>query len=131
MQYIHITFFDGRNIMIDINISKVCKSFGFDLVLNNIDITVQKGEKVRLKIFCLIQDSYNFLILDESTNHIDIDTREMLEESLKEFTGTILFVSHDSYFINKIATSIIEIKNKNITRYIGNYDDYREKINKI
>lgn len=89
------------------------------------------GEKVRLKIFCLIQDSYNFLILDEPTNHIDIDTREMLEESLQEFTGTILFVSHDRYFINKIATSIIEIKNKNITRYIGNYDDYREKINKI
>lgn len=131
MQYIHITFFDGRNIIIDINISKVCKSFGFDLVLNNIDITVQKGEKVRLKIFCLIQNSYNFLILDEPTNHIDIDTREMLEESLKEFTGTILFVSHDRYFINKIATSIIEIKNKNITKYIGNYDDYREKINKI
>ena len=131
MQYIHITFFDGRNIMIDINISKVCKSFGFDLVLNNIDITVQKGKKVRLKTFCLIQNSYNFLILDEPTNHIDIDTREMLEESLKEFTGTILFVSHDRYFINKIATSIIEIKNKNITRYIGNYDDYREKINKI
>ena len=112
--------------MIDINISKVCKSFGFDLVLNNIDITVQKGEKVRLKIFCLIQDSYNFLILDEPTNHIDIDTREMLEESLKEFTGTILFVSHDRYFINKIATSIIEIKNKNIIKYIGNYDDYQE-----
>lgn len=89
------------------------------------------GEKVRLKIFCLIQNSYNFLILDEPTNHIDIDTREMLEESLKEFTGTILFVSHDRYFINKIATSIIEIKNKNITKYIGNYDDYREKINKI
>lgn len=89
------------------------------------------GEKVRLKIFCLIQDSYNFLILDEPTNHIDIDTREMLEESLQEFTGTILFVSHDRYFINKIANSIIEIKNKNITRYIGNYDDYREKINKI
>lgn len=55
----------------------------------------------------------------------------MLEESLQEFTGTILFVSHDRYFINKIANSIIEIKNKNITRYIGNYDDYREKINKI
>ena len=89
------------------------------------------GEKVRLKIFCLIQNSYNFLILDEPTNHIDIDTREMLEESLKEFTGTILFVSHDRYFINKIATSIIEIKNKNITKYIGNYDDYREKIDKV
>ena len=81
--------------------------------------------------FAAAKNSYNFLILDEPTNHIDIDTREMLEESLREFTGTILFVSHDRYFINKIATSIIEIKNKNITRYIGNYDDYREKINKI
>ncbi|MGM9881373.1 MAG: ABC-F family ATP-binding cassette domain-containing protein [Bacilli bacterium] len=85
------------------------------------------GEKVRLKIFCLIQNSYNFLILDEPTNHIDIDTREMLEESLKDYSGTILFVSHDRYFINKIATSILEIKNKKITKYIGNYDDYREK----
>lgn len=86
------------------------------------------GEKVRLKLFCLIQDSYNFLILDEPTNHIDIDTREMLEESLKEYNGTILFVSHDRYFINKIATNIVEIKDKEITKYIGNYDDYQEKI---
>ena len=80
------------------------------------------GEKVRLKIFCLIQDSYNFLILDEPTNHIDIDTREMLEESLKEFTGTILFVSHDRYFINKIATSIIEIKNKFMFTNLNEYE---------
>ena len=104
--------------------------FSGDEALKEVKV-LSGGEKVRLKIFCLIQDSYNFLILDEPTNHIDIDTREMLEESLQEFTGTILFVSHDRYFINKIATSIIEIKNKNITRYIGNYDDYREKINKI
>lgn len=82
------------------------------------------GEKVRLKLFCLIQDSYNFLILDEPTNHIDIDTREMLEQALKEFNGTILFVSHDRYFINKIATHIMEIKDKKITKYLGNYDDY-------
>lgn len=82
------------------------------------------GEKVRLKLFCLIQDSYNFLILDEPTNHIDIDTREMLEEALLEFNGTILFVSHDRYFINKIATNILEINNYNITKYIGNYNDY-------
>lgn len=89
------------------------------------------GEKVRLKLFCLIQDSYNFLILDEPTNHIDIDTREILEESLKEYNGTILFVSHDRYFINKIATSIVEIKDKKITKYIGNYDDYQEKIRNV
>lgn len=85
------------------------------------------GEKVRLKIFSLIQNSYNFLILDEPTNHIDIDTREILEEALKDFQGTILFVSHDRYFVNKIATGILEIKDKNIIRYIGNYDDYIEQ----
>lgn len=88
------------------------------------------GEKVRLKIFSLIQDSYNFLILDEPTNHIDIDTREMLEEALKDYQGTILFVSHDRYFINKIANGILEIKDKNITRYVGNYDNYVEQKNK-
>ena len=83
------------------------------------------GEKVRLKLFCLIQDKYNFLILDEPTNHIDMDTREILENALIDFSGTILFVSHDRYFINKIATNIIELKNKKLTKYIGNYDEYR------
>ena len=88
------------------------------------------GEKVRLKLFCLIQDSYNFLILDEPTNHIDIDTREMLEESLIDYNGTILFVSHDRYFINKVATKIIELKDKNIKTYLGNYDYYLNKKDK-
>jgi len=83
------------------------------------------GEKVRLKLFCLIQGSYNFLILDEPTNHIDMDTREMLENALIEFNGTILFVSHDRYFINKITSHIIEIKDKKINKYIGNYDEYK------
>lgn len=83
------------------------------------------GEKVRLKLFCLIQDKYNFLIFDEPTNHIDINTREILENALIAFKGTLLFVSHDRYFINKIATNIIEIKNKKVNKYIGNYDDYK------
>lgn len=83
------------------------------------------GEKVRLKLFCLIQDSYNFLILDEPTNHIDMDTREILENALIEFNGTILFVSHDRYFINKITSHIIEIKDKKMNKYIGNYDEYK------
>lgn len=82
------------------------------------------GEKVRLKLFCLIQDKYNFLILDEPTNHIDIDTREILEKSLIDFNGTILFISHDRYFINKVATNIILLKDKKLNKYIGNYDDY-------
>ena len=80
------------------------------------------GEKIRLKLFCLVQDKYNFLILDEPTNHIDIDTREILEKSLIDFNGTILFISHDRYFINKIATNIIKICDKKLNKYIGNYD---------
>lgn len=82
------------------------------------------GERVRLKLFCLTQSKYNFLILDEVTNHIDIDTREMLEEALNSFNGTILFISHDRYFINKIATHIVELKDKKLYKYIGNYDKY-------
>ena len=87
------------------------------------------GEKVRLKLFCLTQSKYNFLILDEPTNHIDIDTREMLEEALNNFNGTILFVSHDRYFINKICTHIVEVKDKRLYKYIGNYDEYKNKKN--
>lgn len=88
------------------------------------------GEKVRLKLFELIQKKANFLILDEPTNHIDIDTKEMLEEALKEYKGTILFISHDRYFINKIANKILYIENRGIKEYVGNYDYYQEVKNK-
>lgn len=84
------------------------------------------GEKVRLKLFCLIQNKYNFLILDEPTNHIDMDTREILENALIDFNGSILFVSHDRYFINKVATNIVELKNKKLNKYIGNYNNYKD-----
>ena len=83
------------------------------------------GEKVRLKLFELMQQNINFLIMDEPTNHIDITTREVLESALSEFQGTILFISHDRYFINEIAKKILYVKDKNITEYLGNYDDYR------
>ena len=73
----------------------------------------------------LIKEQANFLILDEVTNHIDIDTREMLEEALKEFTGTILFVSHDRYFINKLADRVVAIENCKLNSYLGNYEDYK------
>jgi len=86
--------------------------------------TLSGGEKIRLKLFCLIQNKYNFLILDEPTNHIDIDTREVLENALINFQGTILFISHDRYFINKIATHIACIKEEKLTKYIGNYNNY-------
>lgn len=85
------------------------------------------GEKVRLMLAELIQKNVNFLILDEPTNHIDIETREVLEESIKNYKGTVLFVSHDRYFINAIASRIIEISDNKINSYIGNYDDYQRK----
>ena len=83
------------------------------------------GEKVRLKLLELLQTKANFLILDEPTNHIDIDTREVLEESLKNYAGTVLFVSHDRYFVNKLANKVVEIENQRINEYIGNYDDFK------
>ncbi len=88
---------------------------------------ISGGEKVRLKLLELILKNANFLILDEPTNHIDIDTREILEESLLDYDGTLLFISHDRYFINKIATKIVRIEDKHLVTYIGNYDDIKDK----
>lgn len=88
--------------------------------------TLSGGEKVRLKLFELIQKNANFLILDEPTNHIDIDTREILEDALGNYKGTLLFVSHDRYFINKIAERVIYIEDKHLISYLGNYDYYKE-----
>ena len=76
----------------------------------------------------LIQKDINFLILDEPTNHIDIDTREILEDALKEYKGTVLFVSHDRFFINKIADRVLDIENHKIKSYYGNYDNYKRII---
>lgn len=89
------------------------------------------GEKVRLKLFELIQKKANFLILDEPTNHIDIDTREMLEEALNEYNGTILFISHDRYFIDKVSQTTFEIEDEKITKYIGNYSDLKTQKKKV
>ena len=82
------------------------------------------GEKVRLILLNLIRKDINFLILDEPTNHIDIDTREILEEALSKYPGTVLFVSHDRFFINKLATRVLNIENYKIKSYFGNYDDF-------
>lgn len=90
--------------------------------------TLSGGEKVRLKLFELIQQNVNFLIMDEPTNHIDIATKEVLENALKEYPGTILFISHDRYFINKISEKILYISDKKVNEYLGNYDYYKEKI---
>lgn len=87
--------------------------------------TLSGGEKVRLKLCILILDHVNFLILDEPTNHIDIKTKEVLEEGLEKFDGTILFISHDRYFLNVLADRIFEMSEGGIETYIGNYEYYK------
>ena len=85
------------------------------------------GEKGRVSLAKLMLSKANFLILDEPTNHLDIASKEILEEALNNYTGTVLFVSHDRYFINKTATRILDLTEKTIVNYIGNYDYYLEK----
>ena len=84
------------------------------------------GEKVRLKFAELVQNDVNFLILDEPTNHLDVRNREILEEALSNFGGTVLFVSHDRYFINKVANRVVLLEDGSFRNFIGNYDDYLE-----
>ncbi len=85
------------------------------------------GERGRVSLAKLMLSNANFLILDEPTNHLDIVSKEILENALNNYTGTVLFVSHDRYFINAAATRIIELSNKTVVNYIGNYDYYLEK----
>lgn len=84
------------------------------------------GEKVRMKLVKLMQKEINFFVLDEPTNHIDIDTREILEEALKQYKGTVLFVSHDRFFINQLANRVLSIEDGTIKSYAGNYDDLKK-----
>lgn len=89
--------------------------------------TLSGGERSRLRLCQLMHQDINLLILDEPTNHLDIDSREMLEMALGEFEGTILFISHDRYFINKTANRIVELKNQNFINYNGDYDYYKNE----
>ena len=83
------------------------------------------GERARLSLLKLMLSKANFLILDEPTNHLDMDSREVLEDALSDFPGTILFVSHDRYFINNVASRIVYMENDRITSYPGNWEDYQ------
>jgi ATP-binding cassette, subfamily F, member 3 len=85
------------------------------------------GEKARLALAKLMMEKANFLILDEPTNHLDLDSKEVLENALIDYPGTILFVSHDRYFINRIATKVYELSTDGITEYLGDYDYYVAK----
>lgn len=85
------------------------------------------GEKGRVSLAKLMLSEANFLILDEPTNHLDITSKEILENALTHYTGTVLYVSHDRYFINKTATRILDLTHNTLVNYIGNYDYYLEK----
>ncbi|MCR8847514.1 ATP-binding cassette domain-containing protein [Rossellomorea sp. SC111] len=88
------------------------------------------GERIRLKLALLLFQDINLLILDEPTNHLDIETIETIEESLNEFSGTIFFISHDRYFINRMAERIIAVEDYTLKSYSGNYDDYKKEMEK-
>ena len=85
------------------------------------------GERGRVSLAKLMLSESNFLILDEPTNHLDIESKEILEDALNQYEGTVLYVSHDRYFINRTATRILELTNQTLINYIGNYDYYLEK----
>lgn len=90
-------------------------------------VSLSGGERGRVSLAKLMLSEANFLILDEPTNHLDIMSKEILEEALRNYTGTVLYVSHDRYFINRTATRILELTNQSMVNYIGNYDYYMEK----
>ncbi len=85
------------------------------------------GEKARLSLCCMMLEPANLLILDEPTNHLDIPAKEMLEEALQHFQGTVIVISHDRYFISRVATTIVAIEEKKLTKYQGDYKFYLDK----
>lgn len=100
--------------------------FSGDDVLKTVN-SLSGGEKARLALSKLMMEKPNVLILDEPTNHLDLDSKEVLENALIDYPGTILFVSHDRYFINRIATKVIELATEGSTEFLGDYDYYVEK----
>lgn len=115
----------------DIDTSRIIlNKFGFNKMdMNKRVSTLSGGERVRLRLAVLLQQKINTLIFDEPTNHIDISTKEVLEKAISEFDGTLIFVSHDRYFLNKFAKTMLIFQNNKITKFYGNYDDYKKSLN--
>ncbi len=113
--------------MTNTEIRNACASFQFkgEDVFKPIDV-LSGGERGRVLLMKLLLSRCNFLILDEPTNHLDIESKEVLEDALLSFEGTILFISHDRYFINKLATKVVEMKKEGSVTYTGNYSKYLE-----
>ncbi len=89
--------------------------------------TLSGGERVRLMLCIIVLSKVNFMLLDEPTNHIDIKTKEVLEKALLDFDGTLIFISHDRYFLNRLAERIVEIRDQKLIAYVGNYEYYRQE----
>ena len=123
---------DLRPAMTDLQIRNLLASFLFtgDDVFKRVK-DLSGGERGRLSLALLMLSEANFLILDEPTNHLDIVSKEILEDALREYTGTVFFVSHDRYFINRTATRILELTGQTLIGYAGNYDYYLEKVTEL
>ncbi|MFJ6413970.1 ABC-F family ATP-binding cassette domain-containing protein [Terribacillus saccharophilus] len=119
---------DEYPLMDEKNIRTILGNFLFtgDDVLKVVN-TLSGGEKARLALAKLMMQKSNLLIMDEPTNHLDLDSKEVLEGALADYPGTILFVSHDRYFMNKVSTQVLEMADKQILSYLGNYDYFIEK----
>ena len=95
--------------------------------VNKLIKSLSGGEKGRVSLCKLMLSDANFLILDEPTNHLDMESKDILEHALNEYEGTLLFVSHDRYFVNKVATKVLELTDNGVNEYLGNYDYYIDK----
>lgn len=109
------------------------RNIAASLLFTNDDVfkrisTLSGGERARVALCKLSVAGHNVLLLDEPTNHLDMDSRELLESALQDFSGTLIFISHDRYFINKLADTVWVIENRTITQYSGNYDSYKAQL---
>lgn len=119
---------ENYNDLNDTNLRNTLAAFSFyeDDVYKKIS-SLSGGEKGRLALAKLMLKGANLLLLDEPTNHLDIESKEILEEAINSYTGTVLFISHDRYFLNKCAKRILELRGGHITGYLGNYDEFKKK----
>ena len=111
--------------VIDAKVEEVARALGLlDIGLERDVTDLSGGQRTKVLLGKLLLEKPDILLLDEPTNHLDITSKEILENAIRNYTGTVLYVSHDRYFINQTATRIIELRDKQLTSYIGNYDYY-------